>query len=489
MATSISSIGVGSGLPLDTLLQQLRTAENAPLAALQTRANKEQQRFTAYGTLKSALDTVNTAAAALGKGETFHAVKASVTGDTFSATTKSGSGAIAGNYAVKVDRLATAQVLTSAGTESRTDALVSEGSGKVNIEFELSGGKTHTLSVDAGASLEDVVKAINNDADLKFSATIMNDGTNHRLMLSADETGTANTVKSIAVSAGEGGEGLDFTKLSDVVRFTAPVIDPDNPDADPVENATGMTQRVAANDAEVTINGIKVTSGKNSIENVIDGVTLTLNKAAAEGAAGDTLRVTRDDTVASTAVTNFVNAYNALQSTIKSLTAYDVDSQSSAALTGDTLARRAQSQVRDALNGLAVDGVTLSSLGIKTDPNTGNLSVDNAKLTEALTNNRPAVEKLFSGEGGLSKRVTANVEVFTKSDGLIKTSQDSITRTLKLLEQQYEQMEARIDQKMETYRAQFVQLDTFMAQMNSTSSYLSQQLSMLANMNSGNDKK
>ena len=483
MATSISSIGVGSGLPLDTLLQQLRTAENAPLAALQSRANKEQQRFTAYGTLKSALDTVNTAAAALGKSETFHAVKASVTGDTFTATTKSGSGAIAGNYAVKVDRLATAQVLTSAGTASRTEALVT-GSGTVDIEFKLSGSKTpHKISINAGASLEDIVKAINNDADLKFSATIMNDGTNHRLMLSADETGTANTITEITLSAGE---GVVYEELEKVVKFTAPA----NPNADPVvENSTGMTQRVAAEDAKVTINGIEVTSNKNSIENVIDGVTLTLNKAAAEGAAADTLRVTRDDTVATTAVTNFVNAYNALQSTIKSLTAYDVDSQSSAALTGDTLARRAQSQVRDALNGLAVDGVTLSSLGIKTDPNTGNLSVDNAKLTEALTNNRPAVEKLFSGEGGLSKRVTANVEVFTKSDGLIKTSQDSITRTLKLLEQQYEQMEARIDQKMETYRAQFVQLDTFMAQMNSTSSYLSQQLSMLANMNSGNDKK
>lgn len=488
MATSISSIGVGSGLPLDTLLEQLRTAENAPLAALQTRATKEQQRFTAYGTLKSALDSVNTAAAALGKSETFHAVKASVTGDSFTATTKSGAGAIAGNYAIKVDTLATAQVLTSAGTqENRSTQLVENGTGTVDIEFELADGKKHTISLDAKASsLDDVVKAINEKTDLKFSATLMNDGTHYRLMLSADNTGTESTIKAITVAPGaDATEDLDTSRLQGVIAFDASQAVPE----DETEHASGMTQRVAAQDAKATINGITVTSQNNTIENAIDGVTLTLARQTAADAPPDTLRITRDDSVTTTAVTNFVNSYNALQSTIKALTSYDVDSQKGAALTGDTLARRAQSQVRDALNGLAVDGVTLSSLGIKTDPTTGNLSVDNAKLTEALNENRPGVEKLFASESGLSKRVSANIEVFTKSDGLIKTSQDSITRTLKLLEGQYEQMEARIDQKMETYRAQFVQLDSFMAQMNSVSSYLTSQLSMLENLSSSSKSK
>lgn len=490
MASSISSIGVGSGLPLDTLLEQLRTAENAPLAALQTRAKKEQDRFSAYGTLKSALDTVKTAAEALGKSETFHGVKSFVTGDTFTATTKAGAGAIPGNYAVRVDKLATSQVLTSAAAASRTDKLVT-GSGAVDITFTLKGGDTKTISIDASkSSLEDVVKAINSESGLKFSATIMKAGeSDFRLMLTSDDTGESNTITAISVSAASGSDLENLDDLKNVINFTAPIPDPDaDPNAPIVENATGMTQRVAGQNAEVTINGITVTSEKNTIENVVDGVTLTLNKAAAADANPDTLKVTRDDSVATNAVTSFVNAYNALQSTIKALTSYDVDSQSGAALTGDSLARSAQSQVRDALNGLAIDGVTLSSLGIKTDPTTGNLSVDNAKLTDALTNNRAAVEKLFTSESGLSKRVTKNVDLFTKSDGLIKTSQDSITRTLKQLEQQYEQMEARIDQKMETYRAQFVQLDSFMAQMNSTSSYLTQQLDMLSSLAKSNSK-
>lgn len=489
MASSISSIGVGSGLPLDTLLSQFRTVENAPLAALQTRANKEQQRFSAYGTLKSALDAVSTAAEALGKSETFHGVKASVTGDTFTATTKAGSGAIPGNHSIRVENLAQAQVLASGGVGADGDvagdkrAVLTGATGQVKISFTV-GGEDRDLLVDAGASLRDIAKAINADKDLDFSASIMNDGSQHRLVISSNKTGDENTISKITVSAGDDFDG-SLDPLKNVLEFDAAApVAPADPDANP----TVMSQTVAGKDAKLTINGIVVTSASNTVEGAVEGVTLKLNKAAAEGASPDSLAVTRDDSITTTAVNNFVNAYNALQSTIKSLTSYDVDAQQGAALTGDSLARNAQSRVREAINGLAANGVTLSSIGIKTDTTTGNLTVDSTKLNEALTNNRADIEQLFAGEAGLSKRVTTSVEVFTKSDGLIKSSQDSITRTRKQLEKQYEQMEMRIDQKMETYRMQFVQLDTFMSQMSGISSYLTSQLAMLGNLSSSNNK-
>lgn len=478
MASSISSIGVGSGLPLNDLLQQLRTAENAPLAALQSRANKEQDRFSAYGTLKSALDAVSTAAQALGKGETFDAVKTSVTGDTFTASARADGGAIPGNHQVLVKQLASAQVMASGRAGTANEAVAADATGKVNISFTLQDNTTHTLAVDANASLQDIARAITADTEFKFSATLMNDGEGHRLIISSDETGEQNTITQISVAAHEdGGEG--FQALSDILRF-------DSNSGAPGD--TTMGESVAGKNAIAVINGIQVTSQKNTIEDAIEGVTLTLSKAAAQGASADSLSVTRDDTVATTSITNFVNAYNALQSTIKSLTSYDIEAQQGAALTGDSLARRAQSQVRDALNGLTADGISLSALGIKTDATTGNLSVDTDIFKEALSENRAAVQELFAGENGLNKRISSAVEVFTKSDGLIKSSQDGIERTLKQLEKQYEQTEARIDQRMETYRLQFVQLDTFMAQMNGISNYLSSQLSMLENMSPGKQK-
>lgn len=492
MASSISSIGVGSGLPLDTLLSQLRTAENAPLAALQTRANKEQQRFSAYGTLKSALDAVSSAAEALGKSETFHGVKASVSGDSFTATTKAGSGAIPGTHSILVENLAQAQVLASGrvsaegDTPGDTRALAQGVTGDIKISFKVSSAeKPIELSVGANASLRDIAQAINADADLKFSASIMNDGDGHRLVISSNETGKENTITAIKLE-----DELEGSLLQSALEFDINDVQLDeDEDGNPIIPAGSMSQTVEGKNAQLKINGIAVTSQSNKVEDAVEGVTITLNKAAAAGASPDTLSVTRDDSVTTTAVNNFVNAYNALQSTIKSLTSYDIDAQQGAALTGDSLARNAQSRVREAINGLAANGVTLSSIGITTDTTTGNLKVDSTKLNEALTNNRANVEQLFTSEAGLSQRVKDSVEVFTKSDGLIKSSQDSITRTLKLLEGQYEQMEARIDQKMETYRMQFVQLDTFMSQMNGISSYLTSQLSMLENLSNSSKPK
>src|SRR5690606_24919784 len=333
----------------------------------------------AYGTLKSALDAVSTAAEALGKSETFNGVKSSVTGDSFTATTKSGAGVIPGNYSVKVESLAQAQVLTTDGVADRKQDLVSGG--KVEISFKLENAEEpHTITLDADkTSLEDIVKAINADSKLGVSATIMNAGGDnpHRLMLSANETGTESRITAISVAAAEG-SSADVSTLEGLLAYdeaTAPVVPPGEGDDEPPA-ITGMHQIVKAEDASVVINGIKVTGQTNKLEDVIDGVTLNLTKAVGADGAADTLRVTRDDTVTTTAVNNFVNAYNALQSTIKSLTSYDVDAQQGAALTGDSLARRAQSQVRDSLNGLAINGLTLASIGIKTDPTTGNLSVD-----------------------------------------------------------------------------------------------------------------
>lgn len=101
---AISSIGVGSGLPLDELLDQLRTSENQALALIKNRHTTVQSRLSAYGTIKSSIEALKTAAGALGKTETFGALKASVNGDAFTAAVR--NNAIAGQYSVEVTQLA-----------------------------------------------------------------------------------------------------------------------------------------------------------------------------------------------------------------------------------------------------------------------------------------------------------------------------------------------------------------------------------------------
>lgn len=461
---AISSIGVGSGLPLDQLLANLRTSENASLKLLETRASKEQGRLSAYGTLKSSIDALKTAAAALGKNESYGAMKTAVSGDAFTAT--STTAAISGQYNVEVTKLASAQSLSSASGVANRDTSLVTGGGTVTVTVELNDGTITELQLNAAdATLEGVVAAFNGNNDVGANATIVNDGTNNFLLLNARGTGTQAAVKSITV-AGDGSN--DVTALGNVLDF------------DDAAN-TGMND-IAANNAQLTINGIAITGQTNTIEGAIEGVTLTLAKET--DGTPQTLNVSRDDSVAKKAVETFVSSYNNLQNLIKTLTAYNTETQSGAALTGDSLARKVQSQVRDALN-VAGGTINLSQLGITTDPTTGTLKTDGTKLDAALRDNMDDVKALFAGDNGISKRVSTVADLYTGTGGIISSTTSSITNSLKDLEKQYDAASARIDAKMENYRQQFIQLDSMIAQMNSTSAYLSQQLSMLGNISKG----
>lgn len=464
---AISSIGVGSGLPLEELLSDLRRSENYALSAIQSRQIQAENRLSAYGTLKNSIEALQTAAKALTNDDTYGALKTSVSGDAFTASAS--AKAIPGEYNVRVERLATAQTLVMKGVADANEAIGSGGVITITLNDADNTQKTIDLS-ELGTSLNEIVKTINADKDLGFNATLINDGSvgegddaakPYRLLLTATETGSQAGAASIVVEGNP--------DLQQLLGFTA----------DDSSNVTIQDAR----DARININGIDITSPSNTIEGVIEGVTLTLNSAMSDG---DThkLSITTNDSVTSNAIKKFVSTYNDLQNTIKSLTSFDIENQRSSALTGDSLARRLQSDVRNALSVVAAgsDIHSLSQLGITTNVTTGHLEIDDTKLTEALKNNMVDVQNLLTGTDGLGQRMIAVSERFNKSDGLIGNTTEGINRSIADLQRQYDVTSDRIDAKMETYRKQFTALDSLVAQMNSVSTYLTQQLSMLGNL-------
>lgn len=116
---SISNLGVGSGLPLSTMLDSLTTAEKAALKPISTQQTAYTAKLSAYATLKSSLTTFQTANAKLNSADLFTATNATSSSSAFSATT-SGSSTVAGKYSISVTQLAQAQVLTSAVQSSNT---------------------------------------------------------------------------------------------------------------------------------------------------------------------------------------------------------------------------------------------------------------------------------------------------------------------------------------------------------------------------------
>lgn len=461
---AISSIGVGSGLPLDQLLSDLRKSENQPLVLIQQRQVLSEARLSGYGIIKGGLTDLQKAASALTSTEKYGALKGTSSNEAIGVKVE--NNAVAGNYNITDVTLATSQSLTLAGYASREDNIGEGGT----LTIQLNNGED-AVSVDLGSdtSLQGIMKTINANPDLGVQATLINNGdatTPYHLMITATGTGTEASVASIQVTGN--------TALNDLLQF-------DHTDADNLNS--GKFTVDDADNASLTINGnITITSQTNTIKDVIEGVTLDLKSLPTDSV---NIAITRDDSVAINAVKDFVKSYNSLLDTIKNQTSFDVASEKSSALTGDSLVRRVESHVRSALSSATGSGdiYSLADLGITTDYKTGKLEIDDTKLTETVRDNLGAVTEFLSGENGVGKKIDATVNEYIKSNGLIQNATDSLDRTIKDIQSQYQATTERIENKMENYRRQFTQLDVMMNQMNGVSNYLTQQLSMLANMN------
>lgn len=457
MSTPITSLGQ-SGLPLEDLLAKFKAAEQVSLTNIKARKTSYENSISALSKVKSAVEAVQKAAAALGNSSTLFGVKNTITGGT-GATATTAAGAVPGQYKIEIERLATSQRLQTQGPADRTEQIGNGDAATITIalnddsdpiEIKLEQGKT---------SLNDVVKAINSNDKSTVSASVVSSGGVNHLVLTAKESGTEHAVSSIQVSGNN--------DLGNLLNFEQGV-------------AGSSLTETAAVTAKYSINGIEVESQSNT-STAIDGITLTLSEVTPTDKPL-TLTVSRDIEASAKAIQSFVTAYNALQTTISSSTSFDTTALTQGALNGDSTTRNIQNALAATLRLSTGTGSmqSLSSIGVTTDPKTGLLSVDDDKLTKALTENAADVTRIFSStDGGLAERVDAATSRILGTDGTIQNRTNGLTSSVKTLQDQYDRTSLAIDNRMATMRAQFTQLDLMVVQMNNTANYLTQQFAAL----------
>lgn len=457
---SITNLGSVSGLPLEETLKKLQDAEDKKLSIYTTRAQSYQTRIDAYAKVQSALEALQKSAAVLGKTETMAAIKGSVTGGTALTATVAAEGAVAGQYVIEVKNLARAQSLQSGAVADRTAKHGDTGS----FEIELADGTKRTIDLKGDTSLNGIVKAINADDKSGLRATVINDGNgNNYLMLTAKDTGVQASVKNITVTGDQ--------SLKDILSFST---------AADGTTTTGMANN-KAEDAEVVINGITVRSGSNNVSKAIDGVTLNLTEKT-EAGKPITLKLEADTSVANKAIQDFVKNYNTLQSTIKSLTAFDAKAATNQPLTGDGTTRSIQASMTNALQAVLGEGSvrSLADLGITTDPQTRQLKLDQTKLDKALTENPADVTKLLTGDkDGLAKKFDIAFKDVLGSTGSLKTRTDGLAKSISDLDAQQKRAKAASDAEMDQLRTRFVALDKYVSQLAVTGNYLTQQFAAM----------
>ncbi|MBE0549600.1 MAG: flagellar filament capping protein FliD, partial [Rubrivivax sp.] len=235
-----------------------------------------------------------------------------------------------------------------------------------------------------------------------------------------------------------------------------------------------------------SVNGAPVSSASNTLDDLIDGVTVQVAKTTT-GTVD--VSVGPDTAAMKTLIQQFVSAYNEANKYLSDQTRYNADTKTSATLQGDRIAVSLQGQLRALVatqsSASSVFG-TLSSVGIALQRD-GSLKVDDTKLTDALTQ-LPELAKLFGADGGgdpLAVGIARRFDVLADSNagtgGSLASREEGLKQRLSRNRTEQERFSDRMTMVEARLRAQYTALDVKMAQLNGLSTYVTQQVEMLNN--------
>ena len=360
----LTATGLGSGLDVNGLVSQLVSSERAVSdLQLNRQETKLNSKFSALGSLKSSLGGFKSALSGLNTLSSFD-LKTASSSDSSIFTAAANTDAIASSYSIAVSQLATSHSLASSGFADSDESVI--GTGTITIRrgttdyvpgtdtynsFSLNPESTAaTITIDSNNNtLEGVMTAIN-DADTGINASIINDGSGFRLLLSSELTGAEN---SLEISVGDDdGNNTDTSGLSRLAFNAA---------------ATNLEQTNSAADANFTINGLAIASASNEVDSAIPGVALSLKQTTVSAVQ---LTVEANTSSVMSGVNSFIAGYNSYIGTANALSSYDQENDVAAALLGDFTLRsiggQVDSIVRNSVAGLAGSITNLSELGITT---------------------------------------------------------------------------------------------------------------------------
>ncbi|MGK0249675.1 MAG: flagellar capping protein FliD [Oleispira sp.] len=397
---AIESLGLGSGVLTNDLVDKIVGAERA---ATDSRFEREETildaRITAYGEIKSLASILQSATSALSLPSTVGATTASSSDESI-LTTEASILAEPGTYSVEVLNTAKAHSVVT-DTYSSYDEII--GTGEIQITFgeitydagggflsqdvdPTKGGPSITID-DSNKTLSGIREAIN-DANIGAKASIINDGSGYRLVVTSEETGATNAMRIMTLDdlGGAATSGLSSIAYNEV------------------QNGAGtMTETAKGEDALLKANGLTITRESNSIEEVVPGVTLNL--LSADVGKSISIVVAPDTAGIQEKIQDFVNAYNEFKKFSDELTSYNSETDEAGLLLGDSTLRGIQSQIRSMIS-QPIDGLTgtkyrsLTELGVNTNrANDYLLDFDPSVFSKAMKEERESIVSILAKSG------------------------------------------------------------------------------------------
>lgn len=475
MAT-ITSLGIGSGIDINSMVTQLVAVESRPIAQLQAVRRSLDVQVSSLGKMQGLVSALQDAANALTSPTLWTRSTATSSDERIVALTGGGN-ASPGSYAVTVSSLAAPQTLASSTTFASAGELV--GSGTLTFEFgswddpptvftARPGASPLSVAVTASDTLQSLRDKIN-AAGGGVTASIVNDASGSRLALRSASGGADHGFRVTA--ADDDGNPTDLAGLSRLAF-------------DPPGGANGMSYAQRGADASATVNGIAVSATSNELAGVIDGLTLRLRQPSAVPVD---ITVTSDRDAVKTAVQKFADAYNELTRYIAEQTRYDPSSKVGGPLQGDSavggLLTRLRRQLNDASGASAVFP-RLSDVGLQLQRD-GTMKVDAGKLDAAL-GNLAELRKAFAhsdtanpANNGFARRYAALATDALGVDGSLTTRTEGLRKLISKNEEAQQRYEDRVERYRERLVAQFSAMDANLSKLNALQSYVTQQIAAL----------
>jgi len=469
-----STPNLGTGvLNVASIVSSLMTVEQQPLTKLDAKIGTVNSNISMLGTFLSKASALNSAVNALSSA-TDVGGRTATSSNTALITATAKPSAVVGELSVSVEQSAVAQTTTLTGGFTSATAEVPAG------DFELKGQPFQNITgSDTLTSLAAQINAFN-DANPSFgikAAVIQKAPNDWGLLLTGTTTGFGND-------------------------FEVPVF----------VNGPALTSvTVAADDAKLRLNGVLYTRPNNTFDNVLPGVSLTINQSVGSTTSTsiDSIGASTSTTVPSTvssgtlasvvvaskgssavaAVQTLATAYNDLWSQYQSLSRSGVDASTRGPLNGDGAVERFMGSVKGFFSAGLYDSTgkhaSWSTSGV-TFQRDGSLSVDAAALTASVNDKLGTVlsngnldkigtmlpNGLYMGASSSVKGLSSFISTALLSNGVLGSDNAGRKTELAALKTQRSNLNAKLTTKQARYTAQYAKLDAQLTAMQQTSTAL-----------------
>lgn len=463
MVGNITFSGMASGLPPD-LVDRLMEVQKQRLKGLEKNKSYFSGQKDAFTELKTKLTSLKSKAETLQDATQF-TPRSATSADTDKISVSASSSALAGTHFVQVDRLATNNTwMTGTGVTSSSATL--DGAETFSFDYN---GTTYNVALSAGDNINNIASKISStdygDED-GVSASVLFDGSNYRLVLTAKDSGAY--VRD--------GTGATTTERISNISFGTLAF------SGGTQNLTdaAVTKTTSGVDARIQVDGLaNIYSSSNSVSEVIPGLTMNLKDTTAATVA---VTVTNDTEALKKTVNDFIDSYNGVVDLI--------NQKKGTVFSAEASVRSVMSELRGVLN-TATDGVTgnyslLSEIGITTLQSTGKLSLNSTTFDDKVAEDFESVSEIFTkepaaGDKGVAFRMEELIDNLTSSSssGVIYGKTKGLESRISFYDSRIEREQARLEKVKDRLNKQFAHLEQLASSMNNTGSAMAAALSKM----------